>query len=123
MTLTLKITAIFVIFVIGCTLCFRLGEINCVASHLEDTSEKMAVMSYHKEKIDDKEPTDTNDPDPTNDTVDEDEEVNIENPKERGEDEGEINLHSSIEKPNQDTADLYFKEESTESIVISFWPR
>ena len=90
-----------------------------MASHLEDTSGKMAVMSYHRDKIDDSKPADTGDPDPTNDTVDEDEEVNME----RGEDEGEINLHSSTEKPNQDTADLHFGEESTESIVISFWPR
>ena len=84
-------------------------------------------MSYHKDEIgDNKEPTDTDDPDPTNDTVDdstEDEEVNMENPKERGEDGGELSLHSSTEKPNQDTADLYFEEESTENIVISFWPR
>ena len=76
-------------------------------------------MSYHRDKIDDREPADTGDPDPTNDTVDEDEEVDME----EGEDEGEISLHSSTEGPSQDTADLYFDEKSTESIVISFWPR
>ena len=83
-------------------------------------------MSYHKEDEigDNKEPTDTDDP--TNDTIDnltEDEGGDMEYPKERGEDGGELGSHSSTEKTNQNNNDFYFEESTENEFVISFWPR
>ena len=114
MTLVLKITAILVVLLLASSICYRLGNIECVTSDLEDTNGK---MRYHRERSDDTKPADI--ADYTNDTVDEDEEVDMRG----GEDEEEIIMYSSTERPSQDTVDLYFDDESTESIVISFWPR
>ena len=120
MTLILKITTILVVLLLGCLLCYRLGKIECVTSDLENTSGKTAIMRYHRDRSDDTKPADIADPDHTNDTVDEDEEVDMGG----GEDEEDIIMYNSTERPSQDTADLVFEEEkSTETIVISFWPR
>ena len=40
MTLILKITAIFVVLLLGCLLCYRLGKIECVTSDLENQVER-----------------------------------------------------------------------------------
>ena len=61
-------TAIITVLLLASFICYRLGNIECVTSSLDNTNGK---MRYHSEKSDDTKPADaTNDDGATNDDED-----------------------------------------------------